>query len=248
MSKKEEIRKIAAQCNLSDEELEARAEKRFKEERLRPLHDACKEHPFWRTLSNDFHTDCVDKLREVLDKMIGNFSKDDFVKCPHVVLILPVLHNLYDSILKAKIMPKYYKTTVMETKCFGNYILCLQTALQILHYYIDDIFDEDSMVIYEPMFEFDNDKKQYVGCTYNTFAVRSNSDGTYRSVRIISKDEVNDLIEWHSKATEEYSKLVKYFDEHGQKAYAESNAKIVEYHKSCINDLKDNKEKHFVIK
>lgn len=221
-------------------------ENRFKD-KLRKEHDECKEHPFWKTLSNDFHADCVDKLKEMMNSLV-NYNSDKLDKCPHATLLLPIMHNVFDCILKAKIMPKYYKKTIMETKCFGNYVMCIQTVLQIIHYYLDGIFDEDSMMVYEPHFEFDNEKEEYVDCTYNTYGVRSNGDGTYRSVRIISKDEVNELIEWHSKAAEEYSKLVKYFEENGQKAYAESNTKIVEYHKSCVNDLKDNKEKHYIIK
>ena len=160
MSKKDEIKKIASECKLSDEELDARWEKRFKEVNLRPLHDACKEHPFWKTFSNDFHTECVDKLTEALNMLIGHFSREDYVKCPHAVILLEVMHNLYDCILKSKLMPKYQKMTVMETKAFGNYILCLQTALQIVHYYLDGIFDEDSVVSYEPIFHYDNEKNE----------------------------------------------------------------------------------------
>ncbi len=221
-------------------------ENSFKD-KLRKEHDECKEHPFWKTLSNDFHADCVDKLKKMMNSLV-NYNSDKLDKCPYAILLLPIMHNVFDCILRAKIMPKYYKKTIMETKCFGNYVLCLQTVLQIIHYYLDGIFDEDSMVTYDPRFEFDKEKEEYVDCTYKTYGVRSNGDGTYRSVRINSKDEVNGLIEWNSKAAEEYSKLVKYFEERGQKEYAESNAKIVEYHKSCVNDLKDNKEKHFVIK
>lgn len=221
-------------------------ENRFKD-KLRKEHDECKEHPFWRTLSNDFHADCVDKLKEMMNSLIRHESQE-LNKSPHAMLLFPVMHNVFDCILKAIIMPKYHKKTIMETKCFGNYIMCLQTVLQIIHYYLDGIFDEDSMVTYDPHFEFDKEKEEYVDCTYNTYGVRSNGDGTYRSVRIISKDEVDELVKWYTEATEQYARLVNYFAEHGQKLYAESNLKKAEYHKSCVDDLKDNKEKHFVIK
>ena len=216
-------------------------------DKLRKQHDECKAHPFWKTFSNDFHADCVDKLKNMMNSLI-NYNSDAIDKCPHAMLLLPVMHNIFDCILKAKIMPKYYKKTIMETKCFGNYVMCLQTVLQIIHYYLDDIFDEDSMVIYEPFFKFDKDKEEYVDCEYKTYGVRNNGDDTYRSVRIISNDEVDGLIKWHSSSAEEYLKLVKYFEEHGQKKYAKDNAEIAEYHKSCVNDLKDNKGKHFIIK
>ena len=231
---------------MSEKKKEDFWEKKFKD-KLREKHDRCKEHPFWRTLTNDFHTDCVELLMDMMESLI-NYHSDDLENCPHASLIYPTMHNMCDVMLKSKIMPKYYHTTVMETKCFGNYIMCLQTALQIVHYYLDGIFDEDSMVAYDPYFKFDEETEQYVECTYKTYGVRSNEDGTYRSVRIITKDEVDNLIEWHTNAAIEYAKLTKYFAEHGQKAYAESNLKIAQYHESCVNDLKDNKEKHFVIK
>lgn len=249
MATKEEVRKIAAQCNLSDEELEARAEKRFKEERLRPLHDEVKGHPFWKTLSNDFHVDCVTKLRELFDQFIGHFTKDSINECPQATILFPLLHNIYDSILKAKIMPKHQHITVMEMNGFGNYILVLQTALQLVHYYLDNIFDEDMVVGYDPHFIFDSNKEQYVDCIlYRTYGARDNGDGTYRLVQIIKKDEVDKLAEWNKDATTEYAKMAKYFAEHNQKAYAESNLKQAEYYKEKYEDLIDNKEKHYIIK
>ena len=248
MASKEEVRRIAAQCKLSDEELEARAEKRFKEERLRPLHDECKEHPFWRTFSNDFHGECVDKFRSMLNTFIGNFSKDDYEKCPHAVMVLEIMHNIFDATLKAKLMPKYQKHTIMETKAFGNYILCLQTALQIVHYYLDGIFDEDSMVVYDPLLIFNKEKETYDRCEYKTFSARSNGDGTYRLVRIITKDEIPAVLKRQEDMRDGRIETAKYFREHGNAAYAATLDKERDYYQSCVDDLIDNKEKHFIIK
>lgn len=54
MATKEEVRKAGAESNLTDDDVNMLWEKRFKD-KLRALHDEVKEHPFWRTLSNDFH-------------------------------------------------------------------------------------------------------------------------------------------------------------------------------------------------
>lgn len=248
MSKKDEVKKIASECKLSDEELDAYWEKRFKEVNLRPLHDACKEHPFWKTFSNDFHTECVDKLKEALNMLIGHFSREDYVKCPHAVILLEVMHNLYDCILKSKLMPKYQKMTVMETKAFGNYILCLQTALQIVHYYLDGIFDEDSVVSYEPIFHYDNEKDAYTSCTYRTYGARSNGDGTYRLVRIITKDEIPAVLKRCEEMRDGRKSTADYFRKNGNVSYAETLDKERDYYQSCVDDLKDNKGKHFIIK
>ena len=249
MSKKDEIKKIASECKLSDEELKAYWENKFKEERLRPLHDACKEHPFWKTFSNDFHTECVDKLRSLLNEFIGHFSKDDYEKCPHAVIILEIMHNMFDATLKAKIMPKYHnKKTIMETKAFGNYILCLQTALQMVHYYIDGIFDEESMVAYDPLLIYSKEEDTYSKCDYRTYGARSNGDGTYRLVRIIKKEEIPAVLKRCEEMRDGRKNTADYFRKNGNPSYAATLDKEFEYYQSCVDDLKDNKEKHFIIK
>lgn len=216
--------------------------------KLRQLHDEVKEHPFWNTLSNDFHVDCITKLRELLDKFISNFDKDSIEKCPQAVIVLNLLHNIYDCMLKAKIMPKYNHMTVMEMNGFGNYILVLQTALQLVHYYLDDIFDEDMVVGYDPHFEFDEKNEKYVDCVFRTYGARDNGDGTYRLVQIIKKDEVDELAERNKETAASYAKLVKYFAELNQKKYAENNLKKAQHFEEKYKDLINNKEKYYIIK
>jgi hypothetical protein len=248
MATKEEVRKIGKESKLTDEEVVSLLEKKFKD-KLRQLHDEVKEHPFWKTLSNDFHAECITKLRELLDMFIGHFNKDSIDKCPQAIITIELLHNIYDCMLKSKLMPKYYKMTVMDMNGFGNYVLVLQTALQLVHYYLDGIFDEDMVVGYDPHFEFDKEKEQYVDCVlYRTYGARDNGDGTYRLVQIIKKDEVDELTEWNKNAAAEYAKLAKYFAEHGQKSYAESNLNNAQYYEEKYEDLVDNKEKHYIIK
>ena len=248
MATKEEVRKIAAECKLSDEELHARWEERFKEKTLRPLHDACKEHPFWKTFSNDFHAECVDKFRTMLNTFISHFSRDTYEKCPHAVIILEIMHNMFDATLKAKMMPKYQKMTIMDTKAFGNYILCMQTALQMVHYYLDGIFDEESMVAYDPLLIFNKETETYDKLEYRTYGARSNGDGTYRLVRIITKDEIPAVLKRCEDQRDGRIETAKYFREHGNASYADSLDKERDYYQSCVDDLKDNKEKHFIIK
>ena len=244
-----ETEEVKKHINDSKEELDAWWENKFKDNYIKPLHDEIKEHPFWRTLSNDFHYDCSQKLRELLNKFIGHFTRDELVKSPHAILIQPIMHNMFDCILKSQIMPKYHDGhTIMETKAFGNYIMAMQTALQIVHYYIDGIFDEETMVSYEPTFKYDKDTGLYTDCTYKTYGARSNGDGTYRSVRIIVKDEILTEIKRNEEMRDGRKNTADYFRTHGNKPYAESIDKEVEYHQSCINDLKDNKGKHYIIK
>lgn len=220
----------------------------MKKEQLRKLHDECKEHPFWKTLDIDFHADCMDALKKLINGFIDGFTKDTIDKCPQATLLLPLIHNIFDSILKAKIMYKQTKKKITETPAFGNYVMCMQAALQLIHYYLDDIFDEDEVVGYEPYLHYNEAEDIYDKCTYKTYCVRQNEDGTYRVIRIITKDEVQELIEWNTEAAVEYAKMVKYFAEQGAKEYAESNLKKAQYYESCVKDLKDNKELHYKIK
>ena len=248
MATKEEVRKAGAGSQLTDEEVHSLWEKRFKD-RLRALHDEVKEHPFWKTLSNDFHGDCIENMRSLLNTFVGHFNKDSIGKCPQAIIMLELMHNIFDCTLKAKTMQKYYHMTVMDMKGFGNYVLVLQTALQLVHYYLDDIFDEDMVVGYDPHFIFDNEKKQYVDCVlYRTYGARENGDGTYRLVQIIKKDEIEQLAQWNKEASEGSARTAKYFAEHNQKAYAEDNLKKAQYYKEKYDDLIDNKEKHYIIK
>lgn len=222
-------------------------ENKFKEQ-LRKKHDEVKEHPFWRTLSNDFHVDCMDKMRDMLNFFIDHFNIDTIEECPQATIMLQLMHNLFDSILKAKIMPKYQHKTIMETSAFGSYILCLQTALQLVHYYLDNIYSEKDVVGYDPLLHYNEEEDSYDSCTYRTYTALENGDGKYRLVQIITKDEVEKLAKWNKDAATEHAKMAKYFAEHNQKAYAESSLKKAEYYKEKYEDLIDNKEKHYIIK
>ena len=222
-------------------------ENKFKEQ-LRKKHDEVKEHPFWRTLSNDFHVDCMDKMRDMLNFFIDHFNIDTIEKCPQATIMLQLMHNLFDSILKAKVMPKYYHKTIMETNAFGGYILCLQTALQLVHYYLDNIYSEKDVVGYDPLLHYNEEEDSYDSCTYRTYTALENGDGKYRLVQIITKDEVEKLAKWNKDAATEHAKMAKYFAEHNQKAYAESSLKKAEYYKEKYEDLINNKEKHYIIK
>lgn len=219
------------------------------DERIKTLHDEVKEHPFWKTLSNDFHVECVDKLKELIKLFIGQFSADDIMKCPQAVIILELMHNVFDVMIKAKLMPKYYHKTAMEINGFGNYIIALQTVLQLIHYYIDGISDEDVLIGYDPQFVFDEDKKDYVDCILKrTYTVKSNSDGTFRLVEIIKKSDVDELLELNEEIAVGYAKLAEHFAKHGQKEYAEYNLKNAQYYSGKCEDLKVNKEKYYKIK
>ena len=226
-------------------------EKRLEE--LRKLHDEVKEHPFWKTMDIDFHADCVSSLKSLLNMFIGGFLGDERKSNPHFVLLYPTMHNLFSSILSAQVMYKQMHKNITETPAFGNYVMCLQTALQIVHCYLDGIFDEEYMVSYDPHLHYNKKDNTYDECTYKTYTVRKNDDGTYRVVRIITKDEVQELIDFNTKAAEGYCKtVIKY----GEKEYissfdkeqAEKCLKRAEYHKSLVDDLKDNKQLHFIIK
>ena len=145
-------------------------------------------------------------------------------------------------------MQKNEHKSVMETKAFGNYILCLQTALQLVHYYLDNIYSEKDVVGYDPLLHYNEEEDSYDSCTYRTYTALENGDGKYRLVQIITKDEVEKLAKWNKDAATEHAKMAKYFAEHNQKAYAESSLKKAEYYKEKYEDLIDNKEKHYIIK
>ena len=232
---------------LTDKEVDDWWENKFKES-LREKHDEVKEHPFWRTLSNDFHTDCMDKMRDMLNMFIGHFNRETIETCPQAIITLELMHNIFDSILKAKIMPKYHHKTIMETKAFGNYVLCLQTALQLVHYYLDGIYSERDVVGYDPRLNYNEEEDTYDSCTYKTFTALENEDGTYRLVQIINKDEVDDLAEWNKGAALEHTRIAKDFAKRGSEQYAEYAFKKAEYHNEKYEDLIDNKEKHYIIK
>lgn len=222
-------------------------------ENLRKLHAEVKEHPFWKTMDIGFHADCVDSLKCLLNTFIGGFLRNERDKNPHVTLLLPIMHNLFDSILKAKIMYKHMHKNITDTPAFGNYVLCLQTALQIVHYYLDGIFDEEEIVSYDPYLHYNKEKDTYDECTYKTYAVRKNDDDTYRIVRIITKDEIQGLLDYNKRAAEDYCNTVKTYGEKEHVSrfdmeYAERCLKRAEYHKSCVDDLMDNKQIHFIIK
>ena len=223
------------------------SEYKFKES-LRKKHDEVKNHPFWRTFSNDFHVDCLNKMQEMFKEFIGHFDEKTLKMCPQAVIMIELMHNLFDSMLKAKIMPKYQHTTIMETDAFGNYILCLQAALQLIHYYLDDIYSERDVVGYEPYLEYNEKTDTYDSCTYKTFTALENGDGTYRLVRIITRDEVDNLVTRNKDAVEFHAKMAKEFAESGNKYYAEYQVKEADYYQEKYNDLIDNKEKHYIIK
>ena len=231
----------------SKEEVDEWCENKFKE-MLRKKHDEIKEHPFWHTFSNDFHADCLDKIKDMLNTFIGHFSKEDFKRCPHAVIMTKLLHNIFDSILKAKIMPKYFHKTIMETKAFGNYILCLQTILQLIHYYLDGIYSERDVVGYEPCLNWNKEEDTYDSCAYNTFTALENGDGTYRLVQIISKDEADTLAKRNKELSISHTDLAKRFAEIGAKDYVECRFRDAEYYNEKYEDLIDNKEKYYIIK
>lgn len=220
---------------------------------LRQLHDEVKEHPFWKTMDINFHADCVDRLKGLLSQFISSVYITDRPKCPHITLMYPTMHNLFSTILKAKIMYRQMHMNITESLAFGNYIMCLQTALQIVHCYIDGIFDENEIVMYEPYLHYDKNNNTYDKCIYKTYGVRKNDDDTYRVVRIITKDEIPSLIELNESMAKDYAETaIRYAKKERPSkfdvSYAKSCLTNAEYFKSCAEDLKNNKEKHFVIK
>lgn len=222
-------------------------------ETLRQLHDEVKEHPFWKTMDIGFHADCVDKLRGLLSTFISGFWVDERSKSPHVTLLYPTLHNLFGAVLKAKIMYKQMHKNITETPAFGNYVMCLQAALQIVHCYLDGIFDEEEMVSYDPYLHYNKEEDTYDKCTYKTYAVRKNDDDTYRVVRIITKDEIPALLEDNESRAKDYAKTaIEYAEKERPSAfdvkYAKSCLEKAQYFKSCADDLKDNKQLHYIIK
>ena len=76
-------------------------EKKHKEN-LRKLHDTVKDHPFWKTLSNDFHVDCMEKMKEMFDYFIECFTKESIKYSPQAIILFQCLHNIYDCMLKAR--------------------------------------------------------------------------------------------------------------------------------------------------
>ena len=221
-------------------------ENKFRES-LRKKHDEVKEHPFWRTLSNDFHADCMDKMKDMLNEFIGHFNRETIAKCPQAVIMLQLMHNIFDSILEAKIMAKYHHKTIMETKAFGNYILSLQAALQLIHYYLDNIYSERDVVGYEPILNYNEEEETYDSCTYRTYTALENGDSTYRLVQIINKDEIGKYAEWNKDVAASYDKIAKGFIGRSSE-YVEHNLKMAEYYEEKYNDLIDNKEKYYIIK
>lgn len=242
--KEERAKKV---LTLSDKEVDDWWENKFKEY-LRKKHDEVKEHPFWRTFSKDFHIDCLDKMRDLLNEFIGHFNAESLEKCPQATIMIELMHNIFDCILKAKIMQKNQHTTIMETNAFGNYVLCLQTALQLVHNYLDNIYSERDVVGYDPYLNWDKEKDTYDSCTYKTFTALANGDGTYRLVQFINKDEVDKLAEWNRDCAKFHAERAKEFAERGSKDYAEYQLKEAEYYKGKYEDLIDNKEKHYIIK
>ena len=247
MSEKDKQERVKKVLTISDEEVDAWWEDKFKEY-LRKKHDEVKEHPFWRTFSKDFHIDCLDKMRDMLNTFIEHFNQESLERCPQATIMIELMHNIFDCILKAKIMQKNEHKSVMETKAFGNYILCLQTALQLVHYYLDDIYSEKDVVGYDPHLNWNDEENTYDSCTYKTFTALANGDGTYRLVQFINKDEVDKLAEWNRDCAKFHAERAKEFAERGSKDYAEYQLKEAEYYKEKYEDLIDNKEKHYIIK
>ena len=78
--------------------------------------------------------------------------------------------------------------------------------------------------------------------------MRSNGDGTYRSVRIITEDEVPEVLKRQEEIRDGRIETMNFFLKSGNVSYAQILNKEIEYYQECVDDLKDNKGKHFIIK
>ena len=127
----------------------------------------------------------------------------------------------------------------------------MQTLLQVIHYDLDDIFDENEIVIYDPHLEITDSKDDAV-CTYKTWCVRQNEDGTYRNVRIIKEEEYKSVLKFEKERLELYTndleRILTTYGEKEYKPYVDSLRMKIPYFMELVESLVNRDNKHFIIK
>ena len=122
--------------------------------RLRELHDAIKEHPYWMTFKfHVFKREIYPMYEEVFELYsylrFNNEYKDS--DSPWFATMSTIFHDFHSMLGILIYNPRIFETPIEDTDLFKQYYLpMLQNFLQILHFFIEGMNIPENMVMYMP--------------------------------------------------------------------------------------------------
>lgn len=116
---------------------------------IKQLHDDLKIHPYWMNFEHSLYKKEVypmlNKIMELISKLkynVTDFNSDT----PFFALYNMLVHDF--NTMKSLM---YWTDNVEQTDNFKNYyIVVLQNFIQLIHYFIEGIEDENILVMYMP--------------------------------------------------------------------------------------------------
>lgn len=181
--------------------------------RLKELHDAIKEHPYWMSFKfHMFKHDIYPMYREVFELYsFLRFNKEyEDSDSPWFATMANIYHDFHSMLGILIYNPRIFETPIEDTDLFKQYYLpMLQNFLQILHFFIEGMNIPENMVMYMPD-KVHNPKTmhKYMPVYHENWKDESGYkfwfDGGYKwkTLKCVKKDNV-------SKTIEDFKKLIE---------------------------------------
>lgn len=202
--------------------------------RLRELHDAIKEHPYWMTFKfHLFKREIYPMYREVFELYSYlRFNKDyEDYDSPWFATMSTIYHDFHAMLGILIYNPRIFETSIEDTDLFKQYYLpMLQNFLQILHFFIEGMNIPENVVMYMPD-KVHNPKSmdKYMPVYHENWKDESGYNfwfiGHYKwkALKCVKKDNV-------SKTIEDFKKLINEI----------KSASLKEFYEHVIKDLEND--------
>ncbi|MBO6271786.1 hypothetical protein J6O48_03285 [bacterium] len=201
--------------------------------RLKELHDAIKEHPYWMNFEwLTFKNEVYPMYREVFELYSYlRFNKEyKNSESPWFATMSTIYHDFHAMLGILIYKPRIFETPIEDTDLFKQYYLpMLQNFLQILHFFVEGMNIPENMVMYMPD-NVHNPKtmNKYMPVYHENWKDESGykfwwGEYKWKAIKCVKKDNVN-------KTIEDFKKLIN----------KTKSTSLKEFYKHAIMDLEND--------
>jgi len=208
-------------------------------DKLKVLHDEIKEHPYWMTFDYGmFKKEICPKYIEILSLYSYLRHNKDYEgrDTPFFALISTIYHDFSTMLRVLTYSSKRNGIEMKDTDDFKLFYLpVLQNFLQLVHFFINGMNNEETMIMYMPknVYEPKQPMVKYVAVYHESWTMNDGYKpwfGEFKWIAIceVKRERKQKLIEKFQKIADEYKKknkqtLAECYEHHVKDLEAETN-------------------------